>query len=431
MQETRGHAHDHLPVALAEVDLSGPVPGIRAQSGRSQRVRVLVRMHSQPLGIIDTALPATGLDPTSLRDAIWESLSTQIRRHLASESQEPMDGIPLEGFGTTGQELCSWRAFVAASPPRATIVVNTCGGREMLLRTISSALDQDYPNFEVVVVDNRPCTSQVERLLRERFPGELRLGYASEPRPGLGRARNAGLQAATSDLVAFTDDDVVLDKSWLSWLVAGFGVTENVDCVTGLILPLELETQAQLLFDDFNGWSTRLERRVWDRDEHRLDHPLYPYTVGIYGSGANAAFRRQALLELGGFDHRLGIGTPTCGGEDLDIYTRIILRGHRLVYQPAALLRHAHPRDLRRLEQRVRFYGVGLGAMLTKHLCHEHVTRRELLRRLPAGLVYTFSPRSLKNARKPRGYPLRLTLYELMGMAWGPIGYLRSRLGRP
>jgi hypothetical protein len=66
--------------------------------------------------------------------------------------------------------------------------------------------------------------------------------------------------------------------------------------------------------------------------------------------------------------------------------------------------------------------------MLTKHLVHSGRTRRELLRRLPAGLAYALGPRSPKNARKPLGYPRRLTLFELAGMAYGPIGYVRSRL---
>lgn len=415
------------PILLADIELSNPLEGIPPPAGRARWARILVRMHSHPLGIVDVSLPATGLDPASLRATIWERLSTQIREHLAAESPEPVDGIPCEGYGTVGRATCSWRAFIpAARPPRATIVINTCGGREQLVRTVASALDQDYANFDVIVVDNRPSTSGVRSLLKERFPEVLHLGYAAEPRPGLGRARNAGLQATTADVVAFTDDDVVLDQSWLSWLVAGFSVDKNVTCVTGLILPLELETPAQLLFEEFNGWSARLQRRVWDRDENRLDHALYPYTVGIFGSGANAAFRRQALLELGGFDAHLGIGTPACGGEDLDVYTRIILRGHMVVYQPAAMLRHAHPRDMRRLERQARLYGVGLSAMLTKHFFQDSRTRRELLRRLPAGLAYTFNPRSLKNARKPRSYPFRLTLYEVAGMAWGPIGYVCS-----
>jgi GT2 family glycosyltransferase len=425
----RSHAGaDRTPIFLAEVELSNPLVGIRSSAGRSRPARVLVRLHSHPLGILRLSLPAAGLDAASLRTVIWEELSHQIRQHLAAESSKRVDQIPPEGFRITGREACTWRSQIGTlRPPAATIVINTCRWSEQLERTVASAQGQNYPNVEVVVVDNRPSTSGVRTQLSQRFKVPT-VVYAAEPVPGLGRARNTGLRAATAEVVAFTDDDVLLDRSWLSWLVAGFSAAENVTCVTGLILPLELETEAQLLFEEFNGWSARVQPRVWDLDENRLDHPLYPYTVGVFGSGANAAFRRQALLELGGFDGHLGVGTPACGGEDLDVYTRIILSGSRIVYQPAAILRHAHPRDMRRLGRQARLYGAGLGAMLTKHLLLHSQTRRELLRRLPAGLAYTFSPRSLKNARKPHGYPFRLSLYEVAGLAWGPVGYIRSRL---
>jgi GT2 family glycosyltransferase len=422
------HFRPEAPIVLADVELSGPLTGIPRPAGPARSARVLVRLHSLPVGIVALDLPPTGLEPSSLRAAIWEQLSARIRERLAADGSALVDRIPAEGFGTAGQAACSWRAYVATSnPPRATVVINTCGARAQLAETVTSALGQDYPNFDVMVVDNRPSTSGVRGLLEETFSGVSGPGYTPELRPGLGRARNAGLRATTAEVVAFTDDDVVLDRSWLSWLVAGFGVADDVACVTGLILPLELETPAQVLFDEFNGWSSRLELRVWDRNDHRLDHPLYPYTVGLFGSGASAAFRRRVLEDLGGFDPHLGIGTRACGGEDLDVYSRLVLGGHRLVYQPAAMLRHAHPKDMKRLQRQTRLYGVGLAAMVTKHLVEDSRTRHEVLRRIPAGVTYTFSPRSAKNARKPRGYPFRFTLFELAGMAWGPIAYMQSR----
>jgi GT2 family glycosyltransferase len=297
-----------------------------------------------------------------------------------------------------------------------------------LVRTINTALAQDYPDFRVVVVDNRPATSGVPKLLAERFAGRPEIDYVSEPAPGLGRARNAGLAATRADIVAFTDDDVVLDPNWLGWLVAGFGASDRVACVTGLIVPLELEAPAQLLIDEFSGFSKGYDRVIWDADAHRLDHPLYPYTVGIFGSGASAAFRRTTLVAIDGFDQHLGIGTHAVGGEDLDLFVRIVLGGQQIVYEPASLLRHAHRRDIRAFERQVRGYGTGLTAMLTKHVLSNRVTRWEVLGRIPVGIAYALNPRSPKNQRKPRGFSLRLSLLELAGMAYGPIGYLRSRM---
>jgi glycosyltransferase involved in cell wall biosynthesis len=278
------------------------------------------------------------------------------------------------------------------------------------------------------VVDNRPAGSGIGAALKKRFGDDPRVGYVAESKPGLGRARNAGLRAATTEIVAFTDDDVVLDRTWLGWLVAGFSAADRVACVTGLIVPLELETQAQVFMEEFSGFSKGFEQRIWDRDEHRLDHPLYPYTVGLFGSGASAAFRRDILLEAGGFDPHLGIGTPAIGGEDIDIYARIVLGGHQIVYQPASVLRHLHRREMSAANRQIQGYGSGLTAMLTKHVLADAKTRRAVLRRIPAGVRYAVSPKSPKNARKPPEFTLRQSVLEWAGMAYGPIGYFRSRL---
>jgi len=418
------------PVLVADVELaeslsraSDLATGLPTPDSHA---RLLVRIHGHPLGTIDVSRDT--LAPRDLSAIVWSELAGPIRRHFETSHGRIVDEIPQAGFGRTGSDSCSWRAAVMEPVPSAAIVINTCAASESLVRAIKTALAQDYPDFRVVVVDNRPAGSGIPNLLAERFGGRHDIDYVSESAPGLGRARNAGLAATGAEIVAFTDDDVVLDPSWLGWLVAGFGASDRVACVTGLIVPLELEVSAQLLIDEFSGFSKGYDRLIWDADAHRLDHPLYPYTVGIFGSGASAAFRRTTLVAIDGFDQHLGIGTPSVGGEDLDLFVRIVLGGNQIVYEPASLLRHAHRRDMRAFERQVRGYGTGLTAMLTKHVLSDRMTRWEVLGRIPAGFAYALSPRSPKNQRKPREFSLRLSLLEWAGMAYGPIGYLRSRL---
>jgi glycosyltransferase involved in cell wall biosynthesis len=323
---------------------------------------------------------------------------------------------------------CSWRSALHGSDlPLASLVITTCGGPgTRLTETVAGALAQTYPNFEVVVVDNRPETSGVAVDLELAFPNERRIRYAAEPKRGLGNARNRGAAAASGAFVAFTDDDVELDPDWLACLVAGFD-HPDVACVTGLILPLELETEAQLLLEEFGGYAKGFERRIWDAGEHRLDSPLYPYTVGAFGSGASAAFRRDALERIGGFDGDLGAGTASRGGEDLDIYVTCVQRGFRIVYEPAAILRHAHLRAMADVHGKVRDYGVGLGAMLTKHLFRDRASAAALLGRVPAGVIHLLSDHSPKNAARSCDYPRALILAELEGLLYGPVAYFRSR----
>nr|MDT0667760.1 glycosyltransferase [Micromonospora sp. DSM 115978] len=102
---------------------------------------------------------------------------------------------------------------------------------------------------------------------------------------------------------------------------------------------------------------------------------------------ANFAFRADVLRELGGFDEALGAGTPTGGGDDLDAFLRVLLAGHALAYEPAALVWHSHRADLEQLRQQMFNYGSGLSAYLTKYVLAAG-TRRRLLAALPAGVTH-------------------------------------------
>lgn len=108
------------------------------------------------------------------------------------------------------------------------------------------------------------------------------------------------------------------------------------------------------------------------------------------------------------------------------MYLNCILGGHQLVYEPAAVVRHDHRESSDLLRRQVFNYGVGLGAVLTKHFLRRD-ERSEMIARLAAGFDYLFNPSSPKNAGKSTGFPKSLTLAELAGIAYGPIAYRRSR----
>ena len=110
-------------------------------------------------------------------------------------------------------------------------------------------------------------------------------------------------------------------------------------------------------------------------------------------------------------------------GEDIDLLMRLVLSGHTVVYQPSAIARHSHKRDLTALRRTIYNYGVGLGAVMTKCLITEQARRRDPIGRLPQGLVYALHPNSAKNAAKTLGYPRTLTVMEICGMARGPAYY--------
>lgn len=307
-----------------------------------------------------------------------------------------------------------------------SVVVATRNRPRQLADCLRSLRDQTHAPALVVVVDDAPGGDLTPAVV-SCFARSGRVRYVEGPRVGLAAAHNRGVEEVATPLVAFTDDDVVADERWLEGIAAAFASTSDVGCVTGMIVPYELETRAQVLLEGYAGFSKGAERRVFDMGANRPADPLFPFAAGTLGSGANMAFSRDVLEELGGFDPALGAGTRAMGGDDLSAFFEVIQRGHRLVYEPAAVVWHRHPRDVPSLKRQVYGYGVGLTAYLTKCVLDRPRLVPSAFARLPAAAAHVFSPGSTKNARLPPDYPARLVRLERVGMLTGPFAYLASR----
>ncbi|SFF51189.1 glycosyltransferase family 2 protein [Blastococcus tunisiensis] len=320
-------------------------------------------------------------------------------------------------------------------PERGPVSVVVCTlGREPRLRgTVRAVLDQTHPDLELVVVDNDPASGRTAALLSGVADERLRL--VTQPTRGLSAARNAGLAAARGGVVAYTDDDAVPDPTWIAELldVLDADPAGTVACVTGRVLAAETATAEQEWFEDAGIFDKGTERTVWALDPAPsglgtpgTHSPFFPYTAGEFGSGNNMAFRTEALRAIGGFDEALGAGTPARGGEDLDIYRRVILAGRTLVYTPSAVVRHHHRESTRALRVQMFGYGVGMAAGLTKLLAHGGRPALAVLRCVPRGLHMLLWPTSARNAKLPAETSRLLVALELAGYLAGPLLYARS-----
>lgn len=250
---------------------------------------------------------------------------------------------------------------------RVAVVVCTRDRGQALARCLRGlVLLQPMPD-EIIVVDNAPH-DEAARLCVEQFP---HVRYVREPRAGLSRARNAGVRASSADIIAFTDDDVEVNRNWIAVLLGAMR-DPSVAAVTGLVLPASLDTEARWIFERTLGGFGQGYRSI------RYDAKFFAQTcwfgvpVWRIGAGANMALRRSALTAVGGFDERLGAGASGCS-EDSEMWYRLLAAGYVCLYEPSAVVLHDHRETMRQLRHQMRAYMKGhVAALLVQWERHGH-----------------------------------------------------------
>jgi Glycosyl transferase family 2 len=408
------------PVLVGDLHLDRPLPELNSDC-RAREARLLARLHGRPLAEVRLPLGPRPLPATQLAGQVWSQLAGHIAAHCAGDGIAAPDRLPPAGLTRPGQPPCT--PAPAAGWPAATVVIATRDRTSSLLRCLASVARLDYPAFDVVVADSAPATSETEQALARDWPFPVH--YRRVDRPGLALAHNEALRAVTGEIVAITDDDVEVDPGWLTALADAFRQA-GADCVTGLILPAELQTRAQVLVEAGGGFG-----RGFTRQAFRLGMPdrgpLFPFTAGRFGSGANMAFRTGWLRAHGGFDPAAGAGTPARGGDDLIAFLQVIVSGGTLVYEPAAVVRHWHRREYAGLRRQAFGYGVGLGAYLTATVCWQPGLAWQMLRRAIPAARHLLDPGSAKNAGQGPSFPRELVWRERAGVLAGPTAYAVSR----
>jgi cellulose synthase/poly-beta-1,6-N-acetylglucosamine synthase-like glycosyltransferase len=313
----------------------------------------------------------------------------------------------------------------------------------------------EYPNFEILLVDNRRNVPEDDPLpeLAKDLPW---LRVVRESTPGISAARNAGVAHADGDVIAFTDDDVRVDRGWLLALGTRLTCQPELDAVSGLILPAELESPAQVWYERYyGGFSSErtffpitlsgernaglfARSRLVARDEIGAEvQQIAVYGVGAYVAGANMAFRKTALARIGGFDTALGTGTATRGGEDLAAMIAVLWTGGQVGYEPSAVVHHRHRRGYAELLSQLEGNGVGYTAMLTSLVRNDPRHVFGLASQLPLATRHLIAQAASRVRGKQVGktgdaargavYPASLVRHEYLAYVRGPLAYFRSR----
>lgn len=268
---------------------------------------------------------------------------------------------------------------LAANPPAAPATVLICSRDRpaMLLDTVRSVLAGAEVPSELLVVDQSVAPSAELAGM-----GEVRgcaVSYVHSDTTGLSRARNAGLRAASEDVIVLLDDDMLVEEDWLASLLAGLAAG-YYGVATGRVLAAPPEGAGGSVPPA--ALVTRETAAVYRGPQGSLD--VVP--------GANVALHRRLVLDLGGFDERLGPGTHYAAAEDNDMGHRLLLAGCEVRHVPGAVVLH---RAWRPSNERIRLrwhYGRGKGAFYAKHVAlgDRHLRRRaaaDVRRRLGRALT--------------------------------------------
>jgi O-antigen biosynthesis protein len=375
------------PARILDLELSAPATLTGLE--RYVAVEALVWDHGAPIGRV--TLPVT---------------NGEVPRHVVERALSTCRA-PVCGTDVPGDKR-----------PSLTVAVCTRDRPDDLARCLRAIERLEPAADEVLVVDNAPANDESEQLVRGRHP---RVRYVREPKAGLDNARNRALAEATSDIIAFTDDDVFVDPGWALALTTAFAADPEVMAVTGLVTPSELETDAQVLFERYRSFA-----RGFAPVRVQLDPAHGPIgwrhgNTGRFGTGASMAFRREVFARVGPFDPALGAGTAARGGDDLEILFRLLKAGWAIRYEPRAVVRHRHRRTLDELYSQMSDTGVAFSASLRRSARLYPEERGALLR-----LWLWWAGKLMYRTVRPTGHPAAL----LRRLAWAELTGVIRGFGR-
>lgn len=384
-----------MPAALVDVELADGIPDIDDLEAYT-RAFIVLRYRGVPFGHAWLPVLNGRVTSAAIQSHITGTLLPELSRRWTDYHLSRSDDF-------------------ARALPDVTVAICTRDRPDDVARALKAVARLEGGPYPILVVDNRPSTDATREIAVSR-PG---VEYVREDTPGLNAARNRALREARTAVVAFTDDDAAPEPGWLVALLRNFG-HRLVLGATGLTLPLELETDAQEWFERYTPFGRGYFRRVFDPAD------CSPHAAGTVGAGANMALRRDVLELAGPFDESLDSGTPTRSGGDHEMFSRILARGYRMIYDPAAVSRHRHRRDWEQLRSTIEGYGTGVYATWTARIVQDFDL--SVLKEAARWFTRNQAPGLLRAlTRRPDAPPLDLVAAELAGCAKGPFAWWQSR----
>jgi GT2 family glycosyltransferase len=225
--------------------------------------------------------------------------------------------------------------------PRVSVVVCSYNGSATLDECLDSLTRLEYPDYEVLLVDDG--STDDTPAIASRHPS---VRYIRQENFGLSAARNTGMREATGSIVAYTDSDCVADPTWLLYLIESMQ-DQKVDAIGGPNVPPQSDNWIAKCIAVSPGGPS---------------HVMLDDRIAEHVPGCNMAFDRQKLLKLGGFDPRF-----RAAGDDVDICWRFLDAGYEIGYAASALVWHHRRSTVRGYLRQQKGYGLAEGILYFKH----------------------------------------------------------------
>lgn len=420
--------------AVRTLDLSQPLQPLTDVTNHP-KVRLFVHWREQLRGMVEIDNQGQPLSVSRLRQELAKHLGLKLlKAEPGLREQETWMQLQLAlnqklSPSTPGGELLPTSPEATLAPLPAdvsvSVVVATHDRPEDLRHCLNCLLHQQSSRVvEIIVVDNHPASGLTPPVIAE-FPGVKLL---QEVRQGLSYARNAGIVASQGEIIIATDDDVTMPPDWLEKLIAPFA-RQDVMVVTGNVLPLELTTRSQYLFEAYGGLGRGFQplevNGFWF--DVRFRKTLKALPTWDLGATASAAFRATIFHhpQVGLLDEALGAGMPTGCSEDTDLFYRVLKAGYTIVYEAKAFVWHRHRSTVPALRRQLYNYSKGHVAYQLTTLMRDHDLRA--LVRLFVELPHAYLQRIKARLTGQNDYPLWLILIEIAGNLAGPWSLWRSR----
>ncbi|HXJ82119.1 MAG TPA: glycosyltransferase family A protein [Candidatus Methylomirabilis sp.] len=242
---------------------------------------------------------------------------------------------------------------------KLSVVICTRDRHEMIGQALESVAASAYPSFDVHVMDQSTTTVTRELVegIRQRYAAKCPIHYHHLDRIGLSHASNAGVHTSDGEVIAFTDDDVVVPTDWLTKIADVFETDAQAGLVYGQVLvPEDLSEACRQGAEVPSVWFDRRERMVKGRG------------FKVRGMAANMAIRRSLFVGVGGFDEALGGGGPLRSSQDCDFAFRTYRFGMAIVLVPEVRVDHYGARTPEQWADTLKNYGIGDGAFYSKHI---------------------------------------------------------------